>query len=77
MIGTGNLIAASLAKQHPGKFNLKFILRLSPMHIGCRRNEPDFLQWLNTFVFYHRLNGDLGKLYQKWLGEPMPELPSF
>ena len=77
MIGTGNLVAASLAKKHPGKISLKFILRLSPMHIGCRRNEPDFLQWLNTFVFYHNMNGDLNKLYEKWLGEPMPPLPSF
>jgi polar amino acid transport system substrate-binding protein len=75
MIGTGNLIAATLAAKNPGKLNLKFVLRVSPMHIGCRRNEADFLQWLNTFVFHHRLNGDLNKLYKKWLGEEMPELP--
>ena len=77
MIGTGNLIASTLATKHPGKFNLKFVLRLSPMHIGCRRNEADFLQWLNTFVFQHKMNGDLKKLYKKWLLEEMPELPSF
>ena len=77
MIGTGNLVASTLAAKHPGKISLKFILRLSPMHIGCRRNEADFLQWLNTFVFYHKMNGDLNKLYKKWLGEEMPELPSF
>ena len=77
MIGTGNLVASTLAKKHPEKISLKFILRLSPMHIGCRRNEADFLQWLNTFVFYHKMNGDLNKLYIKWLGEDMPDLPSF
>lgn len=77
MIGTGNLVASTLAEKHPGKISLKFILRLSPMHIGCRRNEADFLQWLNTFVFYHKMNGDLDKLYKKWLGEEMPDLPSF
>jgi polar amino acid transport system substrate-binding protein len=77
MIGTGNLVAAALAKKHPGKISLKFILRLSPMHIGVRRHEPDLLQWLNTFVFYHKMNGDLGKLYLRWLGEPMPAVPTF
>jgi polar amino acid transport system substrate-binding protein len=77
MIGTGNLVAASLNEKNPGKFELKFVLRISPGHIGIRRNEPDLMQWLNTFIFYHRVKGDLNKLSMKWFKQPMPELPAF
>ncbi len=77
MMGTGNLVAASLSKKNPGKFDLKFVLRISPGHIGIRRNEPDLMQWLNTFIFYHRVKGDLNKLSLKWFKQPLPELPPF
>ena len=77
MIGTGNLVASSLNEKNPGKFDLKFVLRISPGHIGIRRNDYDLMQWLNTFIFYHRLKGDLNNLSQKWFKQPMPELPAF
>jgi polar amino acid transport system substrate-binding protein len=77
MIGTGNLIAKELAKQNPGKIELKFILRMSPGHIAVRRGEFDLLNWLNVFIHYHKGNGDLDKLSRKWFGEPMPELTTF
>jgi polar amino acid transport system substrate-binding protein len=77
MLGTGNLIAGQIAKQNPGKINLKFVLRMSPGTIAVRRGDWDLLQWVNTFIFYHKVNGDLNKLCLKWFGEPMPELPVF
>ncbi|MGB3613230.1 MAG: hypothetical protein WBA10_05495 [Elainellaceae cyanobacterium] len=49
----------------------------SPAHIGLRRGEIDLLQWVNTFVYHKRLGGELDDLSQKWLGEPLPELPAF
>lgn len=77
MIATGNLLALEYSKKRPGKFALKFLLRISPGHIGVRRHEPDLLQWVNTAIYYHKLNGDLNKLSLKWFGEPLPVLPTF
>lgn len=77
MIATGNLLAVEYSKKRPGKFALKFLLRISPGHIGVRRHEADLLQWVNTAIHYHKLNGDLNKLSLKWFGEPLPVLPTF
>ncbi len=78
MIGTGNLVAREIARQNPDKnIELKFVLRMSPGHIGVRRNEFDLWLWLNTFIHYHKLNGDLDKLSRKWFDEPLPELSTF
>jgi polar amino acid transport system substrate-binding protein len=34
------------------------------------------LQWLNSFIFFNKVNGELNKLHVKWLGRPMDPLPS-
>ncbi|MEO0409081.1 MAG: transporter substrate-binding domain-containing protein, partial [Cyanobacteria bacterium P01_A01_bin.135] len=78
MIATGNVVASELAKNNPDKnIDGKFIIKESPAHIGLRRGEMDLLQWVNTFVYHKRLGGELDDLSQKWLGEPLPELPAF
>lgn len=75
-IATANLVAMEIAKRNPNRnFEIKYIIRLSPASIGVRRNEPDLLQWVNTFVFFHRENGDFDALHRKWLGQPLPDLP--
>jgi polar amino acid transport system substrate-binding protein len=35
------------------------------------------LNWVNVFIYSHKLNGDLDKLSVKWFGEPLPEFPQF
>ncbi|MEL6139768.1 MAG: transporter substrate-binding domain-containing protein [Cyanobacteria bacterium J06628_6] len=78
MIATGNVVAAELAKNNPDKsIEGKFIIKESPAHIGLRKGETDLLQWVNTFVYHKRLGGELDDFSQKWLGEPLPELPAF
>jgi ABC-type amino acid transport substrate-binding protein len=51
--------------------------RLSPYGIGIKRGDSDLLQWLNAFVFFHKNNGDLAKIYEKWVGSPLPDLATF
>jgi polar amino acid transport system substrate-binding protein len=34
------------------------------------------LQWLNSFIFFNTMNGELDKLHQKWLGASMQPLPT-
>jgi polar amino acid transport system substrate-binding protein len=77
MIGSGNIPMKKVAQDNPGKVELKFVLRMSPGHIAVRRGEADLLQWLNTFIHYHKVNGDLNKLSLKWFEAPMPELTTF
>jgi polar amino acid transport system substrate-binding protein len=77
-IGIPDHTGVLLAKQHPEmQLETKFITRLSPYGIGIRRNDPDLLRWVNTFVFFHKNNGDLGRIYEKWVGSPLPDLGTF
>ena len=72
---TGNLVARSLAEEDPEtEYVLKFTLRQDPLHIGVPRGDADLLQWVNTFVYFHKLVGDFNELSMKWVGEPLIEM---
>ena len=74
---TGNTVAAKLAKENPQlKLETKFIVRQSPAFIGVRAGETNMLQWVNVFVLHKKLGGVLNELSLKWLGQPIPDLPS-
>ena len=45
--------------------------------IGIRRGETDKLQWLNTFVYTIKNNGELDAISRKWRGLPLEDLPVF
>jgi len=77
-IGIPDHTGVLLTKQNPDKqLESKFVTRLSPYGIGIKRGDSDLLQWLNTFVFFHKNNGDLAKIYEKWVGSPLPDLATF
>lgn len=78
LIVTGNAIAAEMIKQNP-EMNIesKFVIQQSPCHVGVRRGDEALLNWVNAFVYSHKLNGDFDELSLKWFGEPLPEFPSF
>jgi polar amino acid transport system substrate-binding protein len=72
---TLNTIAQSIIKQNPAKnIELKFKLRSSPAHMAMRQGDFALLQWLNTYVWLIRNNGELQRLHRTWLGEDMGEL---
>ena len=74
LLATANAVAQDLKKRNPGKaFDPKFVIRFSPCHIGLRQDNPNLLRWLDTFVFYERINGTLDKLSQHWLDAPLPQ----
>ena len=77
-IGTVSFLANALEKRYPDRhFEKKIALRDNFLAIGLRRGDFDLLRWLNTFIFLHKENGDLSRLSTTWLGQPMPDLPSF
>jgi polar amino acid transport system substrate-binding protein len=44
--------------------------------MGVRMGEFALLQWLNSFIFFNTMNGELDRMHQKWLGMPMLPLPT-
>jgi len=74
---TGNTVAAKLAADYPDlSLETKFIIKDSPSFIGVKKGDFDFLQWVNVFILYRTLGGDLNDLSKKWFGQKLPELPT-
>ena len=77
LFATNSLIIPDLQKRNPGKeFDLKFTIRRSPAHMGVRMGEHNLLQWLNSFIFFNMMNGEIDRLHQKWLGMKLQPLPT-
>ena len=74
-IGASTTVAAQIAKRVPANtFEDKFILRQQQMGIALRPNQPELLKTVNDFVAKNSANGELNKLYQKWLGTDLPKM---
>lgn len=77
LLATNSLIIPDLQKRNPNKeFDLKFTIRRSPAHMGVRMGEHNLLQWLNSFIFFNMMNGEIDRLHQKWLGMKLQPLPT-
>jgi polar amino acid transport system substrate-binding protein len=73
---TMNTVAGSVAERSPERgIELKFKLRPSPGHMAVGQGDFALLQWLNTFIFVTRINGELARLHHEWLKEDVGELP--
>jgi polar amino acid transport system substrate-binding protein len=71
---TGDLFYA----QHPeGNIERKFTLLQQPNGITMRKDQWNLHQWVNTFVYFTKNNGELNALYMKWFKKPLPNLPTF
>ncbi len=77
LLGTANIVAQDLAENQDLDLENKFVIRTSPAHMGVRQGEHNLLRWLDTFIFYSKINGTLEALHQKWMGEGMQPMPSF
>jgi len=42
--------------------------------MGVRAGEFGMLQWLNSWIYIHKQNGDLAKLTKKWLNMTLPQM---
>ena len=74
---TGNTVAAGLSEENPDlDIATKFIIKESPAFIGVKKGNMDLLQWVNVFILHKTLGGDLNELSEKWLGQPLPQLPT-
>ncbi|MBU1357698.1 MAG: transporter substrate-binding domain-containing protein [Gammaproteobacteria bacterium] len=74
-IGCSVTVAAQIAKRVPPKtFENKFTLVQQNMAIAMRPGQDELAKAVNDFVQKNTANGELNKLYNKWL---QSDLPSF
>ncbi|MEP7456598.1 transporter substrate-binding domain-containing protein [Phyllobacterium sp. SB3] len=77
-VSIGDTVANMIIKQNPGaNLEVKFPLFWQGFSIGVRKDAFDLRQWLNNFVYYTKLSGELDASHQKWIGVPLGDLPSF
>jgi polar amino acid transport system substrate-binding protein len=77
LIATNSIVAQSLARQNPNKeFDRKFVIRRSPAHMGVQMDQHNLVRWLDGFIFFNTMNGELDRLHQKYLDMPMDPLPT-
>ena len=60
-----------------GKIEVRFSYSLQPNSMAVRRGDFELHQWLNNFIYYVKLNGELDAIARKWSGAPLPALPTF
>ena len=74
-IGCSVTVAAQIAKRVPANtFENKFNLLQQAMGIAMRPGQDELAKEVNDFVARNTANGELNKLYQKWLGADLPKL---
>ena len=73
-IGCSTTVAAGIAERAPNRFDNKFVLVQQEMAVAIRPNEPETVKTFNDLIDKNIQNGEFSKLYQKWLGTPLPAL---
>ncbi|KFC75708.1 Periplasmic component of amino acid ABC-type transporter/signal transduction system precursor [Bosea sp. LC85] len=77
LLATNSIVAQALAKQNPNKeFERKFVIRRSPAHMGVQMDQHNLVRWLDGFIFFNSMNGEIDRLHRKYLDMPMDPLPT-
>jgi len=74
LIGCSNVCYVTIQKLAPGKYNKKFELSSQVQGIAVKPGEQKLLARVNQFIDKIKADGELDKINQKWLGEPMPSI---
>jgi polar amino acid transport system substrate-binding protein len=72
---TVDVLAYELNKGNGRKLEIKVPFGDDFAHVGVKAGEFGMLQWLNSFIYVHKANGDLNDLSLKWLARPVADLP--
>ena len=75
-IGASTTVAAQIAKRQPNAYEQKLVLKQQLMAVAMRPGQAEIQKAVDDFVARHTANGDLNKLYEKWLGAALPALPA-
>lgn len=75
-IGCSTTVAAQIAKRAGDAYEDKLVLKQQFMAVAMRQGQPELLTTVNEFVTRNTANGELNKLYTKWLQSPLPAMPA-
>jgi polar amino acid transport system substrate-binding protein len=75
-IGCSTTVAAQIAKRAGDAYEDKLVLKQQFMAVAMRQGQPELLTTVNDFVTRNTTNGELNKLYTKWLQSPLPTMPA-
>jgi len=56
---------------------VKFQFGMQPNSMTVRKDAYELRQWLNNVIYYIKQNGELNAVSEKWIGGPLPSLPTF
>lgn len=56
---------------------VKFFFGMQPNSMTVRKDAYELKQWLNNVIYYIKQNGELNAVSEKWVGGPLPQLPTF
>jgi polar amino acid transport system substrate-binding protein len=74
-IATPSFTVQTLAKKNPAKnLEIKFMVSATPLAIGLRKNEPELMHWVNTWIEKNTANGTLNAIYKKHMGIDLPDM---
>jgi polar amino acid transport system substrate-binding protein len=70
-----------IKKQNLSNLEVKSDLPIFTLYwsMAVRKDATELHQWLNNFIYYQEVTGNLGALHEKWIGIPIPggKLPTF
>ena len=76
VFSTSNITVASLLRANSdADVEQKLVLSTQGNGMAVRLDAFELHQWLDTFIYSVKLNGDLQALYEKWVKGPLPDLP--
>lgn len=76
-IGGNTTYMLNINKARPDNdFEQKLVLNRQYMGIAMQPGQKELNEWLNRFIDKVRDNGQLEALNQKWIHQPLPELPN-
>jgi polar amino acid transport system substrate-binding protein len=74
-IGCSTTVAAQIDKRAPANtYENKFLLRQQVMAVAMRPGQAELLKTVDDFVARNTANGELNKLYRKWLETDLPKM---
>jgi polar amino acid transport system substrate-binding protein len=73
LIGCSNTVVAQIQKVRPDQYNEKIKLSEQVQGIAVRKESDKLLAWVNDFLGKVKDNGELNKIHEKWLGQPLPD----
>lgn len=71
--GTGAHLATVIEKAPGRQMEAKFVMQNFHAAIGLRKNEPELLAWLNSWVKGKLSNGEMNAVYKKYLKADLPQ----